>query len=86
MILVFSADSVIQGAPPALSSWVHQLIRYVTTLGLDMPRAAIGLVIGLLAGAAVKWCGDRRLSTGCWDRVNCTPSAELISFAIVRPS
>ena len=51
-----------------------------------MPRAAIGLVIGLLAGAAVKWRGDRRLSTGCGDRVDRTSSAELMSFAIVRPS
>ena len=65
--LEFSAGAVIQGAPPALSSWVHQLIDYVRTLGLGMPRAAIGLVIGLLAGAAVGG-GDRRLSTGCADR------------------
>ena len=86
MILVFSAGSVIRGAPPALSSWVQQLIGYVTTLGLGMPRAPIGLVIGLLAGSAVKWRDDRRLSTGCWDRVEGMPSAELMSFAIVRPS
>ena len=65
MILVVTWNWVIKDDPLASSTWVRQLISYVTILGLGcVPRAAIGVTVGVLAGSATKWNGDRRFLPG----------------------
>jgi hypothetical protein len=87
LILVLSGASVIQGDSPASSNSVRQLIGYVTCLGIGCISPAVtGNAIGLLAGSAANWCGDRRLPRGRWDRVDRMSSAEPISDATLRPS
>ena len=87
MILVLSWNWVIKDNPLASSTWVRQLISYVTILGIGcVPRAGIGVTVGVLAGSATKRNGDRRLSPGRWDRVGPASSAELISDATLRSS
>jgi hypothetical protein len=51
MILVLTWNWVIKDDPPASSTWVRQLISYVTILGIGCVLAAgIGVTIGVLAG------------------------------------
>jgi hypothetical protein len=87
MILVFTRNWVIKDDPPASSTWVRQLIGYVTILGIGcVPSAGIGVTIGVLALSATKWNGGRRLLPGRWDWVGLASSADLRSNATLRSS
>ena len=87
MILVLSWNWVIKDNPLASSTWVRPLISYVTILGIGcVPRAGIGVTVGVLAGSATKRNGDRRLLPGRWDWVGLASSAELRSNTTLQPS
>ena len=78
--ILVTLNWVIKDDPPAPSTWVRQLISYVTILGIGcLPPAGIGVTIGVLAGSATKWNGDRRLLPGRWDRVGVASNATLRS-------
>ena len=79
-ILVLTWNWVIKDDPPASSTWLRPLISYVTILGIGcLPPAGIGVTIGVLAGSATKWNGDRRLLPGRWDWVGVGSDATLRS-------
>jgi hypothetical protein len=85
MILVLSWNWVIKDNPLASSTWVRQLISYVTILGIGcVPRAGIGVTVGVLAGSATKRNGDRRLLPGRWDWVGVASSVGIASSADLR--
>jgi len=87
MILALTCNWVIKEDPPASSTWMRQLISYVTILGIGcVPRAGIGVTVGVLAGSATRRSGDRRLLSGHWDWVGVASSAELRSNATLRSS
>jgi len=98
MTLILTWNWAIKDNPPASSTWVRQLISYVTILGIGCaPPAGIGVTVGVLVGSATKRNGDRRLLSGRllsgrWDwagvasSVGIASSAELRSNATLRSS
>lgn len=88
MIMIFAGPSVLaEGDPLALSSRVRRPISHLTIPGTGrVTLAAIGAVIGVLAGWALVWLTGGWLPPGRWARVGSALSAELISDATVRPS
>ena len=87
MILVFPMAAAIRTDPSAFLDWARLLIGYLATVEIGcVPRVALEIAIGLLAGSAVNWQRDRQLSTGEWDQIGPASSVELISDATLRPS